>query len=144
MNKKEMTLVFYGRKMMCGGWDFRFDEEAFAASLAEQQTELARFGIELRHVVEQDVVLEVKGYGDLLNTVRHLNALGIRDHVGLGAVLVGRGDADVGTRRRTGQQAGLRHVAAAGRGGRAARRVSLSGAARTGTGAWARTGRPSG
>ena len=70
MNKKEMTLVFYGRKMMCGGWDFRFDEEAFAASLAEQQTELARFGIELRHVVEQDVVLEVKGYGDLLNTVR--------------------------------------------------------------------------
>ncbi|HKK01207.1 MAG TPA: hypothetical protein VJ955_03485 [Desulfuromonadales bacterium] len=70
MTQKDITLVFYGRDMTRDGWDYSFDETDFATFLSEQQTELARFGITLRHAVEDDVTLEVKGYGDLLNTVR--------------------------------------------------------------------------
>ena len=70
MSRKGITLVFYGRKVVREGWDHRFNEEDFAAFFAAQQAELARFGIALEQAVEEDVVLEVKGYGDLLNTVR--------------------------------------------------------------------------
>jgi hypothetical protein len=70
MTQKDITLVFYGRRMARDGWDFTFDESAFTVFLAEQQAELARFGITLHHAVEDDVTLDVKGYGDLLNTVR--------------------------------------------------------------------------
>lgn len=70
MQAKEITVVLYGHRRSRTDWSFELDERALDAMLKGLAEELAPFGIVLRQAREEDVVLEVKGYGDLLNTVR--------------------------------------------------------------------------
>jgi hypothetical protein len=70
MHGKEITVVLYGRNHSRTDWSFELDEKALGAMLTALAEELAPFGIVLRQASEEDVVLEVKGYNDLLNTVR--------------------------------------------------------------------------
>lgn len=70
MQRKEITVVLYGRRHVRADWSFELDEQALDGMLCALAVELAPFGITLRLAKEEDVVLEIKGYGDLLNTVR--------------------------------------------------------------------------
>jgi hypothetical protein len=70
MQGKEITVVLYGRRHSRSDWSFELDENALEAMLRGLAEELAPFGVTLRHARDEEMVLEIKGYGDLLNTVR--------------------------------------------------------------------------
>lgn len=70
MQAKEITVVLYGRRHSRADWSFVLDESALAEMLKGLAEELAPFGIVLRYAKVEEMALEIKGYGDLLNTVR--------------------------------------------------------------------------
>jgi hypothetical protein len=70
MQEKEITVVLYGRSHTRTDWSFELDEKALEAMLESLAKELTPFGIRLHTAKEEAVVLEIKGYGDLLNAVR--------------------------------------------------------------------------
>ena len=63
-------MAFYGLNFAREGWRYEIDEEALAHLFEALGAEFARFGIGLKRVQESDTVVEVKGYGDLLNAIR--------------------------------------------------------------------------
>ncbi len=70
MSQKEITVVFYGRRFPRKDWQVDLDKAAIAEFFRQAEEEMAIYGIQLRQSFEEDVVIEVKGYGDLLNAVR--------------------------------------------------------------------------
>jgi hypothetical protein len=70
MQEKEITIVFYGRNFTRGDWRFEVNEESLACFFADLTEELAPLGVDLRRIDDHRTVLDVRGYGDLLNTVR--------------------------------------------------------------------------
>jgi len=67
---REIVVVFYGYRLASHSWRppaMARDPQHLVAELAR---EYGKYGIAVRCVAEPDTVLEVKGYGDLLNTVR--------------------------------------------------------------------------
>lgn len=70
MSQKEITVAFYGRSFPRQDWKVDLDMVAIDTFLSQAEKEMASFGIQLRQSVEEDVVIEIKGYGDLLNAVR--------------------------------------------------------------------------
>ncbi|BCR04839.1 hypothetical protein DESUT3_19080 [Desulfuromonas versatilis] len=70
MSAKNISVVFYGRRFLKQDWNYEIDEQAFAEFFARLREEFAGFDIQLDHQREEDLVLDVKGYGDLLNCVR--------------------------------------------------------------------------
>lgn len=79
MQPKEITVVLYGRRFPRSDWRFDLDDKALADFFASLAEELAPFGIALQQVREEGIVLDVRGYGDLLNSVRIRSA---RDGIG--------------------------------------------------------------
>jgi hypothetical protein len=67
---KEISVVFYGRRQVRADWNFEIDEKATIDFFAGLDAELAPFGVCIRRLKEEDVVMDVKGYGDVLNSVR--------------------------------------------------------------------------
>lgn len=66
---KEITIVLYRRKFI-KDWYYEVRADA-VQSLAEQiDAELSSAGVAVRFSGEEDVFVEVKGYGDILNSVR--------------------------------------------------------------------------
>lgn len=70
MTGKEIVVSFYRRSYPRQDWSYRLDAAALDLFFADLATELARFDIGLTVKQEDGVTLEVRGYGDLLNTVR--------------------------------------------------------------------------
>jgi len=70
MQAKEITVVFYGRRQPRGDWQCDFEKTSVVDLLDALVEELAPFGIVLKQSWEEEMVLDVRGYGDLLNTVR--------------------------------------------------------------------------
>jgi hypothetical protein len=70
MQAKEITVVLYGRRHSRADWSFDLDERALDEMLNGLAEELAPFGLVLRREADAEMVLEIKGYNDLLNTVR--------------------------------------------------------------------------
>ena len=68
--RKEITVALYGCRYIRSDWRYDQDEAGLTAFFAALQNELAPLGIGLRWGREEGVVLDVRGYGDLLNTVR--------------------------------------------------------------------------
>ena len=67
---REIVVVFYNYRLTNNSWRppvMEFTPQRLVADLAR---EYGKYGIEIRSVEEPDMVLEVKGYGDLLNTIR--------------------------------------------------------------------------
>ena len=70
MQAKEITVVLYGRRHSRADWNFELDERALDEMLKGLAEELAPFGMVLRREADAEMVLEVRGYNDLLNAVR--------------------------------------------------------------------------
>ncbi|ALC16550.1 hypothetical protein DSOUD_1772 [Desulfuromonas soudanensis] len=70
MKKKEITVIFYGRRYPRQDWTFHWDQEAVDELLVETAREFLPLGIVIEAVREEGIVLDINGYGDLLNTVR--------------------------------------------------------------------------
>ena len=70
MQAKEITVVLYGRRHSRADWSFELDERALDEMLNGLAEELAPFGMVLRREADAEMVLDVRGYNDLLNTVR--------------------------------------------------------------------------
>jgi len=87
MQPKEITVVLYGRRYGRTDWRCDVDDCTLVESLAALAAELAPFGMVLRHERDEETVLEVKGYGDLLNTVRLRSPLDGIGNLCLGHIL---------------------------------------------------------
>jgi len=70
MEKKEITVVFYGRQYPRQDWTFQIDEAALQAFLTRAGQELAGYGVTLRAIEQPEMVMVINGYGDILNSVR--------------------------------------------------------------------------
>jgi hypothetical protein len=70
MNLKEITVALYGRRYPRGDWRFELSEETLASFFTEFAEELAALGIQVRHVKDDALTFDVRGYGDLLNSIR--------------------------------------------------------------------------
>ena len=67
---KKMVVTFYGQKHVRTDWQVDFSSYAFDLFFIELADDLARFGIELSRSENNDVVIEVNSYSDMLNSVR--------------------------------------------------------------------------
>ena len=76
--KKEITVVYYGYRRALCDWKPNVDQKTMTAFVKELQEEYETLGITINYLEEPDNSLEVRGYGDLLNTVRLRSP---RDHI---------------------------------------------------------------
>ena len=77
--QKEITVVVYGHKVTNQAWSHKINYETLEGFVGSLHDELNTLGITVRYLVEPDNVIEVKGYGDLLNTIRLRSP---KDHIG--------------------------------------------------------------
>lgn len=87
MQAKEITVVFYGRRYPRSDWQCDVDEKAVVEFLGSLAEELAPFGVVLKQVWQEEMALDVRGYGDLLNTVRLRSPLDGIGNLCLGHIL---------------------------------------------------------
>lgn len=67
---KEISVVFYGYRLTSVNWRLPAllqEPRAFVAGLAD---DYKKYGISISCIDEPETILEVRGYADLLNTVR--------------------------------------------------------------------------
>jgi len=70
MDMKEVTVVFYRREFKDDKWRNAVDEQGLDALFERLGKDLASVGVRLLRAEDPDMVMEIKGYGDLLNSVR--------------------------------------------------------------------------
>ena len=68
--EKEITVVFYGFRLTRQDWKPEVDLDGLAGFLADLNRKFAPLGVAVQFAREPETVLDVQGYGDLLNTVR--------------------------------------------------------------------------
>jgi hypothetical protein len=68
--QKEITVVRYGHRVTSREWSHDINLETLDGFIDHLHDELNPIGITVIYIKELDNVLEVKGYGDLLNTIR--------------------------------------------------------------------------
>lgn len=68
--QKEITVVLYGYTLTNKEWTPDVDFGAIDRFVGSLHKDLSAFGITVTYRQELDNVLEVKGYGDLLNLIR--------------------------------------------------------------------------
>lgn len=77
--QKEITVVLYGYRLARPDWSPEVDMETLAEFVGGLHGELNQLGITVTCRTEHEYILEVKGYADLLNTVRLQSPM---DHIG--------------------------------------------------------------
>jgi len=77
--QKEIAVVLYGYRLTNRDWSPGVDTETVDGFISALQCELKPLGITVTCINEHENILEVSGYGDLLNTVRLRSP---RDHIG--------------------------------------------------------------
>ena len=68
--QKEITVVLYAYHITNGEWSHDLNLGALDGFISALHDELNTLGISVSYLEELDNVLEVKGYGDLLNIIR--------------------------------------------------------------------------
>lgn len=79
MSGKEIIVARYGYTLVSGDWAPAVDLSALEGFVSSLHEELKKLGMTIRYIEDNDVLLEVKGYGDLLNTIRLRSP---SDHIG--------------------------------------------------------------
>jgi hypothetical protein len=70
MENKEITVVFCSRHYPRKDWKINIDEAAIEMFLTQATQEMAAYGVTLRNVVDEGMVIVINSYGDILNSVR--------------------------------------------------------------------------
>jgi hypothetical protein len=70
VSKKEITVAFYLHRFPRDDWRYDLDESVLGHFFEELNSEFSRFGIHIGYRRDDAITLDVKGYGDLLNSVR--------------------------------------------------------------------------
>lgn len=70
MTQKEITVVLYGYRLTNNEWSPDTNAEALDVFVGRLHHELSPLGITVSYLEETEKILEVNGYGDLLNTIR--------------------------------------------------------------------------
>lgn len=70
MESKEITVARYGYRLLNKDWKPSDDPDQLEEFLIGLNGEFSRLGISVRFCDETNHILDVKGYGDLLNTIR--------------------------------------------------------------------------
>jgi hypothetical protein len=79
MMHKEIAVVQYGYRLLNHDWSPNFDNESLEGFIATLHGELNSLGITVTCIKELDNIVDVKGYADLLNTIRIRSP---KDHIG--------------------------------------------------------------
>ena len=67
--QKEITIALY-RRNFTRDWFYEITPASIQALVDEIDTEFASAGVKVRFSGEEDTLVDVKGYGDMLNSVR--------------------------------------------------------------------------
>ncbi len=67
---KEISVVFYQRNYLSDKWQQMVRQEELNALFLELSRELASLGFDFKQVDDPALSMDIKGYGDLLNSVR--------------------------------------------------------------------------
>jgi len=67
---KKMVVTFYGQNHARPDWRVDISSYVFDLFFIELADDLAKFGIELERMINDDTVIEINGYTDVLNAVR--------------------------------------------------------------------------
>ena len=70
MKQNVLTVVFYSRRNPRSDWRLDFDEEALAVFFDRIVEEFAPLGIRVEYLKDESLSFDIKGYGDLLNSIR--------------------------------------------------------------------------
>lgn len=70
MAGKDILITFYGQDHQRPDWKVDTSGARFQMFLIELSDDLQRFGIKLQHAHNEETVIPVKSYGDVLNAVR--------------------------------------------------------------------------
>jgi hypothetical protein len=70
MNHKEITVIFYGCRFPREDWRFDLDKDALDEFFNRMREELSPFGIRLETRADDEIVMDIRGYGDLASAVR--------------------------------------------------------------------------
>ncbi len=79
MTSKEITVVRYNYRLVNSDWAPAVDMDALGGFVKCLHEDLITLGVTVNYINEPDKVLEVKGYGDLLNIIRLRSP---KDHIG--------------------------------------------------------------
>ena len=77
--QKEITVVLYGYRLTNPEWSPEVNISAVDEFISSLHNDLNTLGITISYIEELDNVLEVSGYGDLLNIIRLRSP---KDHIG--------------------------------------------------------------
>ncbi|HYS44752.1 MAG TPA: hypothetical protein VEM32_12310 [Geobacteraceae bacterium] len=67
---KKMVVTFYGQNHARPDWRVDISSYVFDLFFIELADDLAKFGIELERMTNDDTVIDINGYTDVLNAVR--------------------------------------------------------------------------
>jgi len=67
---KQMVITIHAQKYLRSDWSFDFDGQHFNDFLAGVITDMARLGVDLTVVRNQDSMITINSYADLLNVVK--------------------------------------------------------------------------
>lgn len=70
MKEREIVVVFYRREYCDEKWQRLFDKTDLEALFSELVPELKRFDFQLSRADDPALQMKIKGYGDLLNSIR--------------------------------------------------------------------------
>lgn len=70
MSGKTITLTFYGRNFLRDEWRVDFARDDISAWVSKLQGEYSPFKIVVQEQWQEEIILAVNGYADLLNCVR--------------------------------------------------------------------------
>ena len=79
MSGKEITVVRYGFKLTSAEWRPEIEMDAVAPFVVALHEELKKLDITVNYLDDLESELEVRGYADLLNTIRLRSP---KDHIG--------------------------------------------------------------
>lgn len=100
--EKTLKIVFYQRRKAAVTWQDPTDWTAVDKMIADLREELLRFGVTLTREEDPDSSIEIRGYGDILNSIRLRYPVGGFANTCLGHVIGQSANRDLATDIRRG------------------------------------------
>jgi hypothetical protein len=67
---RTITVAFYNRRLVRNDWEYPVEEDLLSDFFQELNLDLGRFEIRVTHLKDDASTMAIRGYGDLLNSIR--------------------------------------------------------------------------